>query len=262
MKICLVNPPNTWELIGNDPVIIKDQQGVYPPLGILYIAACLKATGRYDVSVIDAQAEDLTHEQVADRVKELRPEVVGLTAMTFTLVDVKMTIDAIRKRLDTNIVIGGPHTAIFPMESFEGLHTDFVIVGEGEVTFDTLCQDIGSGKVSKNSPEISRVYRQAKFIEDLNELPFPARELTLVDKYYSVLSEETPTSTAFSSRGCPFCLTGDTLINTIDGDFPIKDLIGKEKIGVYTYDPKTKDLFIADAINVRMIWKNKDIVRV
>ncbi len=36
MKICLINPSNQFELVGNDPVIIKDQQGVYPPLGLLY----------------------------------------------------------------------------------------------------------------------------------------------------------------------------------------------------------------------------------
>lgn len=204
MKVCLINVSNTYELVGNDPVIIKDQQGIYPPLGILYIAACLKASGRYQVSVIDAQAEDLSHIQVAERVAELKPDVVGMTAMTFTLVDVKMTIDEIRKRISTNIVVGGPHTAIYPMECFEGLRTDFVVVGEGEITFDTLCQDIGSGKITKHSPEAMKVYRQAKFIEDLNELPFPARELTSIELYYSVLSSETPTTTAFSSRGCPF----------------------------------------------------------
>src|SRR3990167_4006888 len=130
MKICLVNPPSTYELIGNDPVIIKDQQGVYPPLGILYMAAYLKATGKYDVSIIDAQAEDLTHDQVAQRVKETKPDIVGLTAMTFTLVDVKLVVKAIRSLYKTVIIIGGPHTAIFPDECFEpnGLNADYVIV--------------------------------------------------------------------------------------------------------------------------------------
>lgn len=200
MKICLINVPNTYELVGNDPVIIKDQQGVYPPLGILYMAAYLKNTGKYDMSVIDAQAEDLDHEQVAERVKEINPDIVGLTAMTFTLVDVKLTVQAIRKRMKTTIVIGGPHTAIFPEECFEkeGLNADYVIVGEGEKTLDRLAEDIALGKAK------DRIYRQQSFIEDLNELPFPARELTHIDKYYSVLSEETPTTTAFSSRGCPF----------------------------------------------------------
>lgn len=206
MKICLINPSNFYELVGNDPVIIKDQQGVYPPLGILYIAACLQNSGRYEVSVIDCQADDLNHEQCADLVKEIAPDVVGLTAMTFTLVDVKLTVQAIRKRLKTNIVIGGPHTAIYPTECFnpEGLDADYVVVGEGEITFDTLCQDIGTGKAHTGLPLSQRTYRQNQFIQDLNELPFPARSLTHIDKYYSVLSEETPTTTAFSSRGCPF----------------------------------------------------------
>ena len=200
MKICLINVPNTYELVGNDPVIIKDQQGVYPPLGILYMASYLKRTGRYDVSVIDAQAEDLNHEEVAERVKEIRPDICGITAMTFTLVDCKLTIQAIRKRISTTIVVGGPHTAIYPDECFEkdGLNADYVVVGEGEITLDTLAQDIALGRTN------GRIYRQKEFIQDLNELPFPARELTHIDKYYSVLSADTPTTTAFSSRGCPF----------------------------------------------------------
>jgi anaerobic magnesium-protoporphyrin IX monomethyl ester cyclase len=199
MKVCLINAPNTYELVGNDPVIIKDQQGVYPPLGILYIASYMQKHG-FEMSIIDAQAEDLTHAEVAERVHEIKPDVVGLTAMTFTLVDVKLCVQEIRKRLKTTIIIGGPHTAIYPDECFEknGLNADYVIVGEGEKTLVRLCQDIEMGKAKE------RIYRQTTFIEDLNELPFPARELTLVDKYYSVLSEDTPTTTAFSSRGCPF----------------------------------------------------------
>ncbi len=199
MKICLINVPNTYELVGNDPVIIKDQQGVYPPLGILYIAAYLKDRG-YDVSVIDAQAEDLDHEEVGERVHEIKPDLVGLTAMTFTLVDVKLVVKSIRKRLKTIIVIGGPHTAIYPEECFEpeGLNADYVIVGEGEKTLIRLAEDIELGRAK------DRIYRQLTFIEDLDELPFPARELTEMGRYYSVLSADTPTTTAFSSRGCPF----------------------------------------------------------
>ena len=262
MKICLVNPPNFYELVGNDPVIIKEQQGVYPPLGILYIAASLRDTGRYEVSVIDAQADELTHEEVGERVAQIKPDIVGMTAMTFTLVDCKLVIKAIRNRFKTNIVIGGPHTAIFPMETFDGLDADYVVVGEGEITLDTLAQDIATGKVDTSMSEARRIYRQEKFIEDLDKLPFAAREMTNIQKYYSILSEETPSTTMFSSRGCPFCLTGDTLINTIDGDIPIRDLVGKDKVAVYTYDKHSKDLFISNAINIRMIWKNKKVVRV
>ena len=205
MRICLINVPNTYELVGNDPVIIKEQQGIYPPLGILYIAAHLETLG-YEMHVIDAQADMLTHEQVANRVLEIKPDLVGLTAMTFTLVDCKLVIEAIRRKMSVPIVLGGPHTAIYPEECFErkGLNADYVVVGEGEITLDTLAKDIESGKVNTSMPIHNRIYRQAQFIQDLNELPFPARHLIPTEKYYSVLAKSTPTSTSFSSRGCPF----------------------------------------------------------
>ena len=200
MKLVFINPPNTYELIGNDPVVIKDQQGIYPPLGILYMAAYLQNTNRYDVRVIDAQAENLTHEEVADKVAEMRPDLVGIMAMTFTLIDCKLVVQEVRKRVKTTIVVGGPHTAIYPEECFskEGLNADYVVVGEGECTMDRLAQDICQGKAR------DRIYRQTAFIEDLDALPFAARELTPIEDYYSVLAQDTPTTTMFTSRGCPF----------------------------------------------------------
>ena len=44
--------------------------------------------------------------------------------------------------------------------------------------------DIESGKIKRYSSLDDRVYRQLAFIQDLNELPFPARELTHIDSYY------------------------------------------------------------------------------
>lgn len=201
MRIVFVNPPNTFELVGNDPVIIKDQQGVSPCLGILYIAAYLKQETQHEVSVIDAQADNLDHEQVAEQVEALRADVIGMMAMTFTLIDVKMVINEVRKRCpNIQVVIGGPHVVIYPEQTVDpkGLGADYAVIGEGEVTMLTLLEAIEQ----KRAPE--KIWRQEKFIQDLDDLPFPARELTPIHKYYSILCKETPTTTAFSSRGCPF----------------------------------------------------------
>ena len=200
MRIVFVNVPNVWELVGNDPVIIKDQQGLYPPLGLLSIASYLISHGYDDVHVLDAQVENWSHAELAQRVSELKPDVVGITAMTFTLIDVKLTVEEIRKRVRTKIVIGGPHTSIYPEETL-ALGADYSVVGEGEITFLELVEEIRRGTATK------QIYRQEKFIEDLDALPFPARELVPISKYYSVLAEDTPTTTAFSSRGCPYLCT-------------------------------------------------------
>lgn len=83
----------------------------------------------------------------------------------------------------------------------------------------------------------------------------PDREMTNTDTQWDDYSF------VFTSRGCPNkCLRGDTLINTVYGDIPIKELVGK-KIGVYTYSQKTKDVFISDAINIREMGVKK-LVRV
>ena len=201
MKICLINVPNSYELVGNDPVIIKDQQGVYPPLGLLYTSSYIKSQGKHHVDIVDSQAEELDHVQTAQRVAELKPDLVGLTTMTFTLVDCKLVIQEIRKRLpNTPIVVGGPHTAIYPEESLnpKSLAADYVIVGEGEITLDEFATDLEMGKVK------NKIYRQINFIQNLDELPFADYDAIDINNYYSVLAEETPSLTLFSSRGCPF----------------------------------------------------------
>jgi ribonucleotide reductase alpha subunit len=45
------------------------------------------------------------------------------------------------------------------------------------------------------------------------------------------------------------CLHGDTLIQTTEGEFPIRDLVGK-KVDVYCIDPSTYELRIAPASNI------------
>lgn len=68
-------------------------------------------------------------------------------------------------------------------------------------------------------------------------------------------------SWVFTSRGCANkCFSGDTLVNTVMGDIPIKELVGKN-IGVYTYDPSTKKVFITKAIHIRKMGFKK-LVRV
>jgi len=201
MKICLINVPNTYELVGNDPVIIKDQQGMYPPLGLLYTSSYINQKGQHHVDVVDSQAEELNHAETARRVAALKPDLIGLTAMTFTLVDCKLVIQEIRKILpDTPIVVGGPHTAIYPEETLnpKALGADYVIVGEGEITLNDMATDIEMGKPK------GRIYRQQSFIQNLDELPFADYDAVDINNYYSVLAEETPSLTLFTSRGCPF----------------------------------------------------------
>jgi len=57
------------------------------------------------------------------------------------------------------------------------------------------------------------------------------------------------------------CLTGDTLVHTLDGDKPIKELVGEEGF-VYCYDEYNNTKTQSTFHTVRMTQKNADVYRI
>lgn len=163
--------------------------GTFPPLGILCLAAYIRERG-YEVEVIDF---------VAEGKGILQGDIYGITVTTFSLIDVRNIIDIIRRdNPEAVIILGGPHATIYPKETLETLKADFVIIGEGEEAFVSLLDALQRGKVSR------RIWKSDSFIEDLDALPYPARDLTDINSYHSPLADANPTTTAFTSRGCPY----------------------------------------------------------
>jgi len=71
-----------------------------------------------------------------------------------------------------------------------------------EKVFGLAYRDPSTGAIKDNPP--------APPVEDLDGLPYPARELTPVHRYYSLIAKRNPITTMFTSRGCPYrCLFCD-----------------------------------------------------
>ena len=115
MKILLINPPRFNEIIGNNPSIIEEERGYNPPLGLLYLAGYIQKYANYRISIIDAQVERFDYQTLEKKVVSEQPDIVGITAMTMTLVDVIKTTRMV-KRVNASIktVLGGPHVNLFP----------------------------------------------------------------------------------------------------------------------------------------------------
>jgi radical SAM superfamily enzyme YgiQ (UPF0313 family) len=212
MNILLINPPRENEIIGNNPSLIEEKRGFNPPLGILYLAGYLEKYSDYTVSVIDSQVEQLGYGALESRIRAINPDVVGITAMTLTLIDVMKTAELIKKiNRDITVVLGGPHVHLFPEETIQFGNVDYLIMGEGEETFKELisCMD-DVDKLKKlpgivfnmNGETINTGVRPN--IKNIDELPFPARHLVPYDKYTSLLSKGDVVTTMFTSRGCPY----------------------------------------------------------
>jgi len=219
VKLLLINPPSENELLGNNPRIIESERGFNPPLGLLYIAAYLRKNSSHEIAVIDAPSEHLSYSLLEKRIAAFAPDVVGITAMTFTMRDVLKTAGIVKKLNDgTKCVLGGPHVFIYPDETINLPQVDFLILGEGEIVFKEFLDVYETkGDLSKvpslvyknNSGETVKT-PLAPMIEDLDALPHPARDLTPFERYSSLIFSRTPVTTVFTSRGCPygckFCL--------------------------------------------------------
>lgn len=212
MNVLLINPPAENEILGNNPAIVEEERGYNPPLGLLYLAGYLEKHSQHTVEVVDSQVEELGYEGLRDMVARKKPDVVGITAMTLTLLDVVKTVHWV-KGVDEGIkvVVGGPHAHIFPQETLNIAGVDYVVLGEGEVTFKHLVDNIQSPEALKEVKGL--VFRDRgqvistgtrDLIDNLDELPFPARHLTPHWKYSSLLARRAPVTTMFTSRGCPY----------------------------------------------------------
>jgi anaerobic magnesium-protoporphyrin IX monomethyl ester cyclase len=176
------------------------------PINLLYLAAYIRKFG-HDVKVIDYEVEDFE----IGKIKEYKPDIVGITAMTPTIKKAAKIAREIKRKMKITVLVGGNHVTALPKQTLREFPSfDIGIVGEGEITLKEICEN----KKLKNILGI--VYRKGKKIilnkrrppiKNLDDLPFPARDLIDMKKYRGAstpgLSREFLNITElYINRGC------------------------------------------------------------
>jgi radical SAM superfamily enzyme YgiQ (UPF0313 family) len=215
MKILFVVPPQLSALDPSLPVVLQEEEDPMPPLGLLYVGTYLKKyskTGPHDLQILDCQLKKMDHEKLREILTAEKPDILGMTVMTFSLLTVKKAAEIIKQvNRATKVVLGGPHVYIYPKETLAMKEIDFVVLGEGEKPFTELVDAIDKkdnyrhvkGLGFKNDDEII-INECNEPVSDLDSLPFPDRSLIDYKKYGSALAEKFPVTTMITSRGCPF----------------------------------------------------------
>lgn len=196
----------------NLPSFVEEERGIYPPLGLMYIASYVNKNTKHKAEILDMPAEEIDYKNLKNELKKREPDVVGIQATTFTLLD-SIKVAKIVKSFNENIpiVFGGPHPTIYPEETVNLPFVDFVVLNEGELSFSELLDSIKNknklkrvkGIAYKKNDEII-ITDKREFIKNLDELPFPDRKLVPYKKYYSLIAKKTPITTMITSRGCPY----------------------------------------------------------
>ncbi len=206
MKVALIHP-SAEELYGK----WEDSVGVWPPLGIAYLASFLEKNG-HTVSIIDANAEHKSIDAVVEELRSFKPNLVGITSVTVLILQAFKLAKAVKKAMDVPVVLGGPHPTTIPEDTILRDEVDFVVRGEGERTLIELigCIEAGKGYEEVKGLVFKRegkaVYNPPReFIDDLDSLPWPAYHLLPVSRYKtrSYSDNGKPWVSMCGSRGCP-----------------------------------------------------------
>lgn len=212
MKILLINPPPVRIIKTCLPSYVEQEAGLYPPLGIALVAASVERLPGTQVAIIDAVAEKLDHFALQERIRLHAPDIVGITTTTFSLPDALEAASVVKKVCpQARTVLGGPHLSIYGPETLQQPAVDAVIIGEGEQAFFNFVQAIagaqsfegiqGVGFIKNGTPVLNPA---ADPIANLDTLPFAARHLLPLERYYSIHGSHERMTTMFASRGCPY----------------------------------------------------------
>lgn len=159
----------------------------YPPLGILYIAAYLRQRG-FDVDVYDSTFG--SREELFQILDDGPPAMLGIYGNLLTRASVLSIIERARAAGWT-VVLGGPEPSNYARE-YVAAGAHHIISGEGEHALEQL--------LSGHSPT------PAAQIEDLDTLPWPARDMIDLDAYLRAWKQHHGQSSVslITARGCPY----------------------------------------------------------
>jgi len=208
-SILLVNPPYIKE-------IYKKLSASRPPLGLAYVAASLEQAG-FKVEILDADAELLSCEETAERIIRSSAKYVGFTSVTATI-PLVYEISYLVKAKDVKkiIFVGGIHVTFTADQTLKDCPAiDFVVRGEGEVTAPEVIKNLEKGEdickikgVTFRKGEEIITNPDREFIEDINNIPLPARHLLPIHLYSPWFLQNMgfrgrECASIITARGCP-----------------------------------------------------------
>src|SRR4030042_5127972 len=98
---------------------VLEAGNLYPRIGIASIASYLLQRGT-SVSILDPDAYKLDILQIKERVKQDKPDIVGLPAFTEEICDANEIAKAVKEAdYDILTVVGGPHPSAIPRQTLE-----------------------------------------------------------------------------------------------------------------------------------------------
>lgn len=189
------------------------------------ITAILK--DKFDFFVIDANINEYSEEELSDRLKDINPDVVLITALSTEYYRAYHTVAKISKEVlpKVPVIMGGVYPTVCPEHVIEDENIDIAMIGHAEERLDLLLSLIQNKDTEAIRKFEGIAYMQrggkvviplAHYIGDVTYMVKPDYSLIDVDKYLDIdrksianqnIELKGRTANIISSYGCPYnCL--------------------------------------------------------
>ncbi len=181
-KILFITPPYHAGVV--------EVAGRWVPLYFVYLAGAARKAG-FEPIIYDAMTKFVGHEEIEDKIREIKPDFVATTAITCTFPDALLVLES-AKKVDKSIItlLGGVHPTFMSEEAFSlSSNIDYIVAGEGEHTLEELLPVLAEGR---EPTEVNGVIyeRDGKLVKTKKrELMSPAA-LDQLDKAWDILEWE------------------------------------------------------------------------
>ena len=177
-----------------------------PPLGLLYLSACLKKAGFQDITLCSINESAGSFKRSREFfLQQLSEKPLVLVTSTTPVWKNAFELAKIAKEKGCTIVVGGPAPSIFGKQVLERYpFIDAAVIGEGELVIGKVAKAAAAKKGFEGIPGVvwrknAKIVENEKnpLIQDLNSLPFPDFGLLDFPTYHGAFS-------IMTSRGCPY----------------------------------------------------------
>ncbi len=199
---------------------------VEPPVWAGLIATFLRQRGQ-TVAIVDAEAEELASEQVAQRVQQAGARLAAIvvyghqpSASTQNMTGAGLIASAIKQLTPTQpLIMAGGHVAALPERTLREEAVDFVATGEGPYTVAELSEALAAGECDWSKVRglgwladgVAQFSSPAPLVQDLDrEMPGIAWDLLPMDRYrahnwhcFDGLHRQ-PYAALYTTLGCPY----------------------------------------------------------
>jgi len=190
---------------------LGSQVNYWQPVGTLYVASAMRKAG-HTVRFLDGSFLD--EQQILEQVASIEPDFAGIYATTFGWEKARKTASQLKALFPgLFIVVGGPFPIALQDKCLQDCpEIDAAVTGEGEISVVKMLERLESGQdlsdidgvIFRKNGEIHK-NRPRALISNLDEIPFPARDLLGDRRFYlppPATFKKKPVAVILTSRGC------------------------------------------------------------